>query len=184
MPDYFVLESHIKLEPSIYKALYSIYEELGQYNYLYNSGPEVEMEVFTDCQNSTWLYVGQFSLENRSREGAGVWVSSNGELYEGYWKEGERHYHGRTIWPTGEVYEGEYKNGCMHGHGDYLFENGERYIGMFKQGKKWRKGKIIHKGGAFEEGYWINNKMVGSSTIFYLDGTSEVICNEEMEDNE
>ena len=185
LPEYLILQSHIGLDASIYDALFEAYSNFGQYNYLYNSGPDTEMEIFTDTQNkSTCLYVGQFSLESHIKEGAGIWVSSNGELYEGYWKHGEKHYHGRTIWVSGEMYEGEYKNGLMHGHGEYLFANGERYVGSFKQDQKWRQGKMIYKSGAIETGYWINDKLVGNSTILYLDGSSEIIWNNELEDTE
>ncbi len=60
-------------------------------------------------------YVGQFKYkEDENRlipDGTGQMTYSNGDVYEGEWKEGKRNGTGKMTYRNGDVYEGEWKNG-------------------------------------------------------------------------
>jgi hypothetical protein len=50
-------------------------------------------------------------------------------LYEGEFKDGKFHGHGKYTYADGDVYEGGYKHDFRHGHGKYTYADGEVYEG-------------------------------------------------------
>jgi hypothetical protein len=63
------------------------------------------------------VYTGEWLKETQIREGIGVLVHANGDVYEGYWRDDKKHGYGRYIWTDGDYYEGQWENGELHGHG-------------------------------------------------------------------
>ena len=45
-------------------------------------------------------------------------------VYEGYWKDGNRNGHGKSVWNNGNIYEGEYKDGNKLGRGVKTWADG------------------------------------------------------------
>lgn len=66
---------------------------------------------------------------------------SNGDVYEGEWKEGKRHGQGKITWPTGVVYEGNWKEGKRTGKGKYTWTSGAVYEGDWEDAKLTEKEK-------------------------------------------
>ncbi|KAK9127506.1 hypothetical protein Syun_016303 [Stephania yunnanensis] len=62
------------------------------------------------------LYSG--SLLGNMPESSGKYIWSDGCIYEGEWRRGMRHGHGKTQWPS-DVYEGEFSGGYIHGPDAY-----------------------------------------------------------------
>merc|ERR1711957_608916 len=52
-------------------------------------------------------------------------TSSNGDMYEGGWKEHMRCGQGKQISANGDVYEGGWMENKRHGEGTYTFANGQ-----------------------------------------------------------
>ena len=51
-------------------------------------------------------------------------------IYNGEWKNGKAHGHGRVSWPKiGDEYVGEFKDGIRSGFGHYSFSDGSSYSG-------------------------------------------------------
>ena len=54
-------------------------------------------------------------------------------------------------WSNGDKYEGEWKDGELHGQGTLTWSSGEKYVGEFKNDKEWntteydKNGNIIGK---------------------------------------
>eukprot|EP01083_Nonionella_stella_P082228 226958_1 len=61
------------------------------------------------------------------------------KVYEGQWKAGKRHGHGRET-SGGNVYEGEYANGKRHGIGVHSRRNGTFFVGKWKNDKRCGQG--------------------------------------------
>lgn len=50
-------------------------------------------------------------------DGFGVMIFSNGDRYEGYFRDDKRHGYGKYFWADGKTYEGEHKEGKRTGRG-------------------------------------------------------------------
>jgi len=74
---------------------------------------------------------------------------SNGDVYKGEFKNGEKHGVGKLICNNGDVYEGEFENGKKHGVGKLICNNGDVYDGKFENGKKHGVGSICNSEGYF-----------------------------------
>ena len=68
------------------------------------------------------------------RDGRGIYISRNGWLYEGEWRN-EKNGRGRMLLDDGGQYIGEFKDGLKHGQGKEIEANGDYYEGDFEYGK-------------------------------------------------
>jgi len=66
-------------------------------------------------------------IETQVKQGKGVFISKDGEICEGWWKNNNQHGKGRNIFLTGNTYEGEYKDDTKNGHGKFTFLSGLTY---------------------------------------------------------
>ena len=68
---------------------------------------------------------------------------ANGDRYEGYFHEGQRHGQGKhEIKDSLQVYDGEWNDGLPHGQGREVNPAGDVYNGGFNEGKKHGRGKL------------------------------------------
>ena len=71
-----------------------------------------------------------------------------------------RHDRGFYTWTNGETYDGEWKNGEKNGYGTFNFLDGDGYnrdvyVGEWKDDKKHGKGKMIYTNGDdMYDGMW------------------------------
>jgi SH3-like domain-containing protein len=71
-------------------------------------------------------------IEGDCLNGKGIYSYSNGEKYEGQFKDGERHGRGILNFPDGNKYIGQFKNGKRHGQGILNLPDGSYYMGEWK----------------------------------------------------
>ena len=57
---------------------------------------------------------------------------SDGDIYDGEWKDDKQHGKGTFKWPHGDMYEGEWKNDKAHGKGTFKWPHGDMYEGEWK----------------------------------------------------
>ena len=62
---------------------------------------------------------------------------TDGSVYVGELKGGERNGQGTYTWTNGDKYVGEYKDGKKHGQGKFTFTDGGWYDGSWKEGQSW-----------------------------------------------
>ena len=62
----------------------------------------------------------------------GTYTFSNGDKYEGSWKNDLKHGQGLSTYNSGDAYLGEFKNNTKHGYGNYFYASGDKYTGQFK----------------------------------------------------
>ncbi len=65
---------------------------------------------------------------------------TNGDRYEGDWKDGKEHGRGVEVRANGNRYEGDWKGGKPQGRGVFVFANGDECEG------DWREGTLVGTG--------------------------------------
>ncbi len=65
--------------------------------------------------------------------GAGTLLLSNGDSYEGAFKDGKMNGQGVETFANGDRYEGEFADNLPNGQGIGLYANGDRYQGLAMQ---------------------------------------------------
>ncbi len=68
--------------------------------------------------------------------------------------------YGEYKWSDGDRYEGEWKEGKFHGKGKYFYSNGATFSGTYLQGKKHGEGIFVDAKGKDFEGVWENGKRI------------------------
>ena len=74
---------------------------------------------------------------------------TNGDVYEGEWKNGLHHGQGTYTWSSGKKYEGEWKDSKKDGQGTMTLNDGSKGIGEFRENRAWnithqdKNGNII-----------------------------------------
>ncbi|KAL4508042.1 hypothetical protein ABPG72_021415 [Tetrahymena utriculariae] len=100
----------------------------------------------------------------------GPYQFDNGSVYEGQWKNGQRHGRGVQYWSDGSVYEGYWRNNMAQGKGRLIHSDGDVFIGRWKEDKANGKGKYLHMDGAVYEGDWMDDKQHGKGVEEWPDG--------------
>ncbi|XP_070200815.1 MORN repeat-containing protein 1-like isoform X5 [Littorina saxatilis] len=110
-------------------------------------------------------YIGE--KRNFKREGYGVYVYENQYFrYEGEWKNGKKHGHGKLLMKDGTYYEGQFVNGEINGHGFKYFSFSHcKYTGQFLDGEMHGYGVMQYKDGSIYEGHWHKNKKQGFGVL-------------------
>ncbi len=132
-------------------------------------------------------------------DGQGKMEYTNGQVYEGEWKNGVRSGQGRCTWPDGGYYDGEWANdkwngqgtnyiggskdvsfyvggfvdGERDGHGIYTWPSGDSIETEWVNGVKNGKGTYTWSGGTVAAGEYVDDEWDGEWTITYADGTVE-----------
>ncbi|WMJ75543.1 hypothetical protein RCC89_20620 [Cytophagaceae bacterium ABcell3] len=87
--------------------------------------------------------------------GMGTGIFETGSIYEGEWKNNQRHGKGFQKFKNGEVYEGDWRNDKREGSGIYTFRNGDYYKGEWKANKRDGFGTVVSaRGDTLVHGYW------------------------------
>ena len=132
-------------------------------------------------------------------DGQGKMEYTNGQVYEGEWKNGVRSGQGRCTWPDGGYYDGEWANdkwngqgtnyiggskdvsfyvggfvdGERDGHGIYTWPSGDSIETEWVNGVKNGKGTYTWSCGTVAAGEYVDDEWDGEWTITYADGTVE-----------
>jgi hypothetical protein len=114
--------------------------------------------------------------ENRANcEKDGVSILPEGTRYEGGFRDGLFHGHGKiTYKDSGIIYEGEFRNGLRHGKGQVRFPSGQSYVGMFKRGDYHGQGVLLSSTGHKYEGTFERGLICGPGKLVLRDGTKFV----------
>lgn len=115
------------------------------------------MKVVDMETNSGKLYNGEIQIGYEGKyvkHGKGAELNpQNGQLYEGYWHNNNKHCHGRIIYADGSLYIGEFNDGVRQGHGTWKSLN-ESYEGDWLHDCYWGYGEKHYFNGAVYSGLW------------------------------
>ncbi|KAK7245061.1 hypothetical protein RIF29_39892 [Crotalaria pallida] len=110
------------------------------------------------------------SLLGDMPEGHGIYVWSDGGVYEGEWRRGVRNGIGKMRWRSGAVYEGEFSGGYIHGTGTYIGSDKLTYKGRWRLNLKHGLGYQIYPNGDIFEGSWIQGIPEGPGKYTWANG--------------
>ncbi|KAM9115768.1 MORN repeat-containing protein 1 [Pangshura tecta] len=138
-------------------------------------------------------YLG--AVKAQRREGYGLYVYPNSFFqYEGEWKQGRKHGHGKLLFKDGSYYEGEFVDGEimgnglrywastgntysgqfvsgeLHGHGVMQYKDSGKYEGEFSYGMREGHGLLVDKDGQTYQGTFYNNKKHGGGKMTFKNG--------------
>ena len=100
-----------------------------------------------------------------------VSVANGTERHEGEWREGKMNGRGALFMVdeedkshNGQLYQGYLKDGMMDGHGRMIFPDGSFYIGGYKEAHREGTGTLQVHGGGKYQGEWKNDCRHGQGT--------------------
>jgi len=94
----------------------------------------------------------------------------DGRTFEGDWRHGRWHGHGRATFANGDSYEGEYRFDQRHGRGLYCWSDGRIYDGTFSEDKRHGKGAFKWPDGATYQGDFVQGQREGHGRYTFSDG--------------
>ncbi|KAG9332818.1 hypothetical protein JZ751_014917 [Albula glossodonta] len=123
-------------------------------------------------QRITRHYCGE--VKNLARDGFGVYEYPNGFFrYEGEWRMGKKHGHGKLFMKDGSFYEGEFANGEIQGNGlQYWAQSGDSYSGQFRSGELHGFGVMQYASGEKFEGEYCNGLREGHGSLLDREGNT------------
>ncbi len=134
-----------------------------------------------DCINGKGVFISSVGhkyigfFKGGEQQGQGTALYFSGGKYIGEFRDGKEHGQGKCTFANGDWYVGEYANGKINGKGKYFFSNGDTYIGEFRDGKEHGQGKYTSAiNGDWYVGEYANGKINGKGTFVHGDGTKYV----------
>ena len=118
--------------------------------------------------NDGSIYIG--IVNNKIREGKGIYYFSHQEVYGGNWKNDKFEGHGIYIYDNGDIYEGNFKKGLKDSKGIYYYSNGNRYDGDWLGDVKNGFGIFYFNNLEKFEGSWVNNEKNGPGVYYFSSG--------------
>lgn len=101
--------------------------------------------------------------EGTPGDGRGSMIYSNGDRYDGDYRNGKRDGCGTFTFASGRSYVGQFRDDWFDGKGIWTLENGDRYIGEFRNNKCDGRGTFILADGSTQSGRWENGHLIGSN---------------------
>ncbi|MEO1410571.1 MAG: caspase family protein [Bacteroidota bacterium] len=86
-------------------------------------------------------------VSGNCENGYGTYRWSNGDVYEGAWRYGDRHGWGTYLYHDGGGYSGCWKSGNKHYFGARFWESGDFYLGLYQDGDRQDHGLYVHDSG-------------------------------------
>lgn len=108
-------------------------------------------------------------LKDGKRNGEGICKYSNGNRYDGGWKDDLKDGQGKLVTDS-SIYTGLFKNNLLEGAGKLSFNAGGEYQGNFKNDKYNGTGTRKSAAGDKYTGEWYEGKENGTGSCIYADG--------------
>ncbi|CAF1241585.1 unnamed protein product [Adineta steineri] len=105
--------------------------------------------------------------KNNMKNGEGTLVYADGGQYAGSWVDDERNGHGVNKWSDGRVYTGDWQDNKQHGDGTMTYTDGGKYVGEWENDMRNGHGVNIWSNGDEYDGSWVDNERQGQGTFIY-----------------
>ncbi|MGQ0655690.1 MAG: C13 family peptidase [Betaproteobacteria bacterium] len=113
-------------------------------------------------------YEGEF--KDGKYHGHGRLQDPDGRRYVGEFAHGRFHGQGRAEMPNGDLYEGEFRDGELTGQGTANLRDGTRYRGELLNWKPHGKGRLVDPAGNVYEGGFSEGRFDGEGTLRLKNG--------------
>lgn len=107
-------------------------------------------------------YYGEFA-GGAPVDGNGTMKFTNGDRYDGEFKNGDRNGCGTFTFANGRQYMGQFRDDHFHGVGVWQLETGNRYVGQFRNSKCEGWGTFLFTNGSSKSGTWEDGTLVGDN---------------------
>ena len=114
-------------------------------------------------------YTGERNDKNEMH-GKGKMIYTNGDIYEGEWKNGKRNGDGTMTYQNKTSYVGRWANDQINGYGTFKYFNGDVYEGTFANGIKSGDGNMTYENGIIYKGKWKNDLRHGRGKQTFPNG--------------
>ena len=101
-------------------------------------------------------------------------LSANGEIFDGQFKDNERHGRGTLVMADGGVYTGEFEQGAMSGHGRFDGPLGSSYVGAFTNDMPNGPGSFFSADGQSYQGIFKMGELKGQVLVTISSGSQTV----------
>ncbi len=108
--------------------------------------------------------------KDEKKEGYGILIFKNLSKFEGNFKNNKQHGFGKLIQYDGETYMGEWKNGKICGYGTRYHSNGDKYVGQYLNNIRQGQGTYHFRNGDYYEGEWTEGKASRKGRFVYSNG--------------
>ena len=125
-----------------------------------------ERTKIVDNDDDNDVYLGERNEKNE-KHGKGKMTYSNGDVYDGEWKNNKRHGEGTITFQNKTTYKGRWINDKINGYGEFKYFNGDSYEGTFHNGVKSGDGKMTYENGNVYKGFWKNDFRDGKGKLTY-----------------
>ena len=127
--------------------------------YLFKNIFFIAMVLFTSCATPPRItYEGEQNQEGKYH-GKGVITYSNGDKWEGEFKDGlPFNGQGTYTYPDSSSYKGEFKDGLFNGQGTRTFSGGSKYVGEWKDNTFNGQGTLTFPDGSSYKGEFKNDE--------------------------
>lgn len=115
------------------------------------------------------VYTGEIDLDTKKPDGSGIMYYSDGNVYDGSWKNGKPDGTGLMTYKNGDTYDGQWKDGKRDGYGTYTWKDNRKYIGYYKNDMRDGRGEFFGWTGFIKEYGW-SGDYTGTSKENYFDG--------------
>ena len=104
-------------------------------------------------------------------DGLGMFIYSDGSIYEGFVSNGIKVKYGRHIYDTGDLYQGAYQEDLAHGMGVYRHVKGSEYVGEWVRDLQEGQGKEKWPDGSLYEGEYQQGRKHGKGNFRWPNGS-------------
>lgn len=149
-----------------------------------SDGPIATAIVFSEtisqpmADGQQWRYsngdVYQGQWRNNRPHGEGRYTTLRGDEYVGHFHNGRFQGQGSYRFSNGDQYKGQWQAGRMEGQGEMIYQNGNRYTGEWKDSQRHGKGELVYRSGSFYKGNWANSQKSGKGYSQYRNGQRHV----------
>jgi hypothetical protein len=134
---------------------------------IYRKKDEQKLIKFKSPAGVDIHYIGYVNKDQKA-SGYGIGVYSNGNIYEGQWKNGKKQGSGLYKFSDGEYYEGDFVDDKRQGFGKYVRKNGEYYKGYWAADFREGEGVIYDKNGNIQKsGIWKQDKLITEKKVAF-----------------
>ena len=113
------------------------------------------------------LFIGGFALNSNAQcvkgncyNGSGTYMFTNGDKYEGQWKEGKMNGRGNYEFANGDRFNGDFHENKRDGTGVYVWKNKGSYTGQWKLDKREGSGVFKWENSAQYNGFWKDDQII------------------------
>lgn len=115
----------------------------------------------------TLFFLGAFTINTQAQcvkgncyNGKGTFQYTNGDKYDGQWKDGKMHGIGLYEFANGDRYKGDFHVNKREGTGTYVWKNKGRYVGEWKADKRHGHGVFYWPSSAQYNGFWQEDQII------------------------